>query len=87
MHSGCHDGRCCMNGREVAQNCPFAMLELVSRSRGDPSAVSLLRSLSCVEMESEGPMGNCGQDAIIIRSIGRASMYSNIVTEVVNTSY
>ena len=76
-----------MNEREVAQNGPSVILELVSRSRGDQSAVSLHRLLSCVEEEFKGPMGHCGPDAIIRRSIGRASMYSVIDTEAVKTSY
>ena len=87
MHSGCRDAAGLHEREEVAQNGPSVMLELVSRSRGDPPAVSLLRSLSCVEEEFEGPMGYCGPDAIIRRSIGRASMYSVIDTEAVKTSY
>ena len=84
MHSGCRDAAGLHEREEVAQNGPSVMLELVSRSRGDPPAVSLLRSLSCVEEEFEG---YCGPDAIIRRSIGRASMYSAIDTEAVKTSY
>ena len=53
MHSGCRDVAMPRLHERYAGGVewPSVVLELVSRSREDPFAVSLLRSLSCVEEE------------------------------------